>query len=439
MLVRKIIPLFVTAVLLIGSTGCSDKVKEAEKQKVNDHKIELKLYTQNQDVLTSAALVKYNESHKDSSIKVTSFEDYEQFRNRLTTELMSGQGPDIIMDMGNSFVSSFNSIYKTMESGVLEDLNGLIASDKSFNMADYNEKVMECGVYKGKRYFVPLSFRADIMTTTKDIMKKNGIKIDTENWTWNDLTQVAREYNPKVKDRARYLFAGWMIRVEQLLKNSGVDFVDFENKKTSFNSPEFIDMLKTFKRDINRAICPENELGYTGDDLLTYDVAVMINNIGAINGGPFEAYRLSARSLGQGTDFVAFPTYSAKKSVQVIEPVTVSINAKSIYKKEAFEYIKLLLSEELQQRRDDFYQIIIPVNKKVYEDSKKQAALSKGVDKEQVDKIDRIINRAERYEVWDYEVYMILLEHINQFVSGGKSPEQIAKSLDREVTDYMNQ
>ena len=72
----------------------------------------------------------------------------------LQAEIPAGKGPDLIL----THYGTLPDIYKTMDSGVLADLNPYMANDPEFDLSDYNEGVMSGGVLNGKRYIVPINY-----------------------------------------------------------------------------------------------------------------------------------------------------------------------------------------------------------------------------------------------------------------------------------------
>jgi ABC-type glycerol-3-phosphate transport system substrate-binding protein len=78
----------------------------------------------------------------------------EQYRQRVTTELMVGSGPDVVL----IHKDIFTDIRRTLDSGAFVDLNPFMEQDEEFDMSVLNQAVMDAGVYKGRRYLMPYSY-----------------------------------------------------------------------------------------------------------------------------------------------------------------------------------------------------------------------------------------------------------------------------------------
>lgn len=112
---------------------------------------------------------KYCTKHYDESyqIEIVKFESQEEMNIKISTEVMSGDGPDIIsLDQPLPFE-------KLIENHAFADVDELIntyGSNIDFN--DYNTKVMESGIVNRKRYFVPFFYCPNIFISTQEKLKE---------------------------------------------------------------------------------------------------------------------------------------------------------------------------------------------------------------------------------------------------------------------------
>ena len=93
---------------------------------------------------------------------------------RLRADMMAGQGPDVIITYGNEINS------KLLDSGMILDLNDLIEKDPSFNFSEYNQGVLDAGIYRGKRLILPIRYVPCLMYTTQTKLQQNNIMTDFE-------------------------------------------------------------------------------------------------------------------------------------------------------------------------------------------------------------------------------------------------------------------
>ncbi len=81
---------------------------------------------------------------------------------------MVGTGPDVI------FVNQLNDPYKAMENRVLLDPQETIENDSEFDMSAFNQRVMDAGVHRGRRYFLPVSYGIYYLEARKAVLSEIG-------------------------------------------------------------------------------------------------------------------------------------------------------------------------------------------------------------------------------------------------------------------------
>lgn len=128
-------------------SGCGESTASSNSSK-------LTYCAYNEDVICDI-IERYNKyctKHYDESyqIEIVEYDSLEEMYTIMATEIMSGDGPDIIsLDQPLPFE-------KLIENHAFADVDELIntyGSNIDFN--DYNTKVMESGIVNRKRYFVP--------------------------------------------------------------------------------------------------------------------------------------------------------------------------------------------------------------------------------------------------------------------------------------------
>ncbi|WP_139355000.1 ABC transporter substrate-binding protein, partial [Clostridium acetobutylicum] len=86
-------------------------------------------------------------------VKFSSDSEYQKYNEKILSDTLSGGGPDIIyFDPEDTNARAFQ------KSGMLEDLKPYIEKDKDFNKEDYNSKLLNAGMYKGKLTFIPTDY-----------------------------------------------------------------------------------------------------------------------------------------------------------------------------------------------------------------------------------------------------------------------------------------
>ena len=161
----KVIPAILLGVIVITSfSSCAIKN--------NSEQNHLVYYTLNDEDSLSWIIEKYNKycinsNNPSFQIEVVKFNSEQEMSTQLSTEIMSGDGPDIIsLDQPLPFE-------KLIENHAFADVDELIntyGSNIDFN--DYNTKVMESGIVNRKRYFVPFFYCPNIFISTQEKLKE---------------------------------------------------------------------------------------------------------------------------------------------------------------------------------------------------------------------------------------------------------------------------
>ena len=174
-------------------------------------------------------------STEDMKIKLVEFEDYDTMSERLNIEVMSGGGPDLFSNYMNL------PFEKLIQNGAFRDLNGLIKSDTSEDRIDldnYNQTIMDAGIYDGKRYYLPAFYRVDTIVGYEQVFEKyhmptqQGYQLTFENMedVFSDYLQNPGEYYFMSDE----LWSGGANADSVILKLIH-SRVDFEKKTTSFD------------------------------------------------------------------------------------------------------------------------------------------------------------------------------------------------------------
>ena len=164
----------------------------------------------------------YRHAYPDVEVNLVDLSDLteQEFSERLAGELMSGQGPDLFI-IGEEFMK-LRDVYKLMDSGAFADLTEEIASHPELGNASgesiskkYNQVVMEQGVWKGKRYLMPICYRFPILLTSQEILDETGFDMEQ----CGDFMGFVREAQSfvetqKNKEQSRRLFGGGMAFVK---------------------------------------------------------------------------------------------------------------------------------------------------------------------------------------------------------------------------------
>ena len=225
---RLRIVILLTLVLIFlfpQSTGCAPK----EVEQTNDS---LRVAYFGTDHTVSYPLYEFKQQHPDVEV-TTDFQPYmdedmigDGFYTRISAEIMSGSGPDIII--GNYYGMNAN---KMMRSGAFADLNEFLEADPEFERSKYNGKILEAGQVEGKQYIMPLTYTIPLVLTTQELLDKAGFDIST-----------ADNYNAFLEECLKYKQANIPgapeLSLDYYMHPYLADAVDYDTGEVKINTPE---------------------------------------------------------------------------------------------------------------------------------------------------------------------------------------------------------
>ena len=306
---------------------------------------------------------KYCKKHYDESyqIEIVEYDSLEEMYTIMATEIMSGDGPDIIsLDQPLPFE-------KLIENHAFADVDELIntyGSNIDFN--DYNTKVMESGIVNRKRYFVPFFYCPNIFISTQEKLKEYDLNFS--DFSYKELSkQLSQE---KVSCS---LFGNESDNYSFLY--SFIDsYVNFDNKTANFDTNSFLENIDYIKKLINNGNTNEN---------VYYNLYNSENNgcilstpkllFGGTMGGVKTAYY---NIFLQNKTPAILPNFSYENKITAYVECGIAINQNSDKKDKALRFIEYCLSEDVQEywcgsRSDKGFsgtnEISLPVNNKAFD------------------------------------------------------------------------
>jgi len=154
-----------------------------------------------------------------------------------------------------------------------------------------------------------------------------------------------------------------------------------------------------------------------------------------------------------------FPKLKRDTKLTAVPAAIAGINKNSKNKLAAYEFIKYLLSEEIQSNTKVQSGILIetPVNKKAFEAALEKrtgkesegvevgidiygtAVISVPVSQSLADQAKEIISRVEKCEILDENIMGFIYEGLEEYVEGKCTAEQAAEKIQAKATLYLNE
>ena len=306
---------------------------------------------------------KYCTKHYDESyqIEIVEFESQEEMNIKISTEVMSGGGPDIIsLDQPLPFE-------KLIENHTFADVDELVntyGSNIDFN--DYNTKVMESGIVNRKRYFVPFFYSPNIFISTQEKLKEYDLNFSDFSYIElsKQLSQEKVSYSLFGNESDNYSFLYSFID----------SYVNFDNKTTNFDTNSFLENIDYIKKLINNDNTNENVYYnlYNSENngcILSTPKLLFGGTIGGVKTAYYNIFL-------QNKTPAILPNFSYENKITAYVEFGIAINQNSDKKDKALRFIEYCLSEDVQEywcgsRSDKGFsgtnEISLPVNNKAFD------------------------------------------------------------------------
>ena len=339
-------------------SGCGESTASSNSSK-------LTYCAYNEDVICDI-IERYNKyctKHHDESyqIEIVEYDSLEEMYTIMATEIMSGDGPDIIsLDQPLPFE-------KLIENHAFADVDELIntyGSNIDFN--DYNTKVMESGIVNRKRYFVPFFYCPNIFISTQEKLKEYDLNFS--DFSYKELSKQLSQ------EKVSCSLFGNESDNYSLLYSFIDSYVNFDNKTTNFDTNSFLENIDYIKKLINNDNTNENVYYnlYNSENngcILSTPKLLFGGTIGGVKTAYYNIFL-------QNKTPAILPNFSYENKITAYVECGIAINQNSDKKDKALRFIEYCLSEDVQEywcgsRSDKGFsgtnEISLPVNNKAFD------------------------------------------------------------------------
>ena len=159
-----------------------------------------------------SAMIDYLQNYQDVDLDVEYFETYDDVNERLNTELMSGEGPDVLL---------FNSLYSDVDPYKMAGSGMFLALDEQVAELDgeaYFSELLDAGKVNGHQYYIPLSWNVLQVYSTPE--KVTGEDLYTSMLT--EAEAIAKDTSVGLTTY-KFLRNDWMNYFMEIAGNSLID------------------------------------------------------------------------------------------------------------------------------------------------------------------------------------------------------------------------
>ena len=444
----------------VYSGETADKVEIVELTRAdknpNAGKTVLELYAQQGvgngiDRYTGDAIISFNQTNKKFFIEIASRYDLNEFyddsdvnvnnedtmkmaqvraqasmSNKLAVDIMNGDGPDILIN-----TSAYGQLNR---SEYLVDLSPYV---KDFSSDDYFTNIIEGARINGAIYQIPVSYSVEGILTNAKYAGSSGKGFTLEEYA-QFVDEVANGKDPIMYGQAMYF--------SMLFNNMSEEFVN--NGKVDLSNPKFAELAKYVKDNVN-------EKGSSLNGSTSLEMPAYCTGCYGMGGFWQRVYQVehtdsNMTMLGYPSVDGGGPTYSPSCSV--------AVSAQATDVKACGEFIKILLSDEVQTRiaMDDNFVL----NRKAFIDagvagieyynhggSGCDGGLAFGVElvfgkeytMQNVYDVEKFILNCSRMRSEDADIRIILIEEMPPYFLGQKDLDAVIKIAQDRIQKVLNE
>ena len=375
-------------------------------------------------VLIEGAVLDFNTSQSKYKIVI---KDYSQYNSsgsdtagleQLGLDIAAGDIPDLY-DLHGIPMERYAAL------GLLEDLYPYLDADEEYSREDIIPSFLTAMETDRKLCYIAPHFDIRTFIAPHDAL--------SDGWTFADLLTLANGIDP---------FADCVTQHDLLRDMAGgadSPFVDWATGQCSFDSEEFIDLLRF------AALLPTAERGQFEEyEPADYAPTLQIDLIGS----PISLLADSAH-MGVDVDAAGFP--GAEGTRYLAEPVReiFAMSAQSAHKDGAWAFLRTMLSEKKQSGN------MIPITRTAYDaaiaEEKKHIEGGAGIElpgadgewreypftTENLDAFDELVNSVTGVYEYDSALMEIIWSEAQGFFAGDKTAEDTAKIIQSRVSIYM--
>jgi ABC-type glycerol-3-phosphate transport system substrate-binding protein len=290
----------------------------------------------------------YNRSQKKYCVEMVDYSNSPDWRERIVADMLGNNPPDLL-DMTFFFTGANPTFEDFLNQGYVDDLTPYLERSEKISKDDILEKVMEMVTSKKGIAAIPCTVMIDTMiVSSSEFGERTG-------WTIEELMAYAKAHldsQPKDQCTREDFNAIWF-------KPNLESFVDFENKKASFDSPEFRKMLEYAHS------YPKGDGTYH-----PYSIEQFLQNIYLES--VFDIQKVQNLYFGKTAEFIGYPSLDGEPLFFLYPDsngATPSICSRSQEKEGAWDFIEYVLSQNPVTMRYNESYIGIPTNKKYLQEN----------------------------------------------------------------------
>lgn len=405
---------------------------EAEKYEQPEMKGEITISTMIEQEFLKAAAEEFEKKYPDITITINTYQGASgenmanDYRTLLNTKIMSGKAEDIIF-------STQLPVKKYMDMGVFEDLSDYISKTPEMNEENYFLNVLEAAKdEEGQLFIMPYMSSFQVISFDREVAEEGSVNIaGTESISFSEAVEYAMQMTDNTLLKNVYIMQGKGVNYfENLVKDHQDSLIHMNEKKVNIDTEQYVGWLEEVKEIEQKGyLDTKRSIDYYNDNYhfafnIDYDVQAAFYNLDGSN--------IMGRSIADETG-----------NVYTNSAYCFGLNSASNNKEIAWEFMKYLLSEEVQGSPSIHG---LPVHKKGFEASADRyfkfymdGSKSSVEFEEYQSLLLKWVKEINSCDVFDPNIMNYINEENSKFFDGTQSAEKTAQILQSKITQYLNE
>lgn len=274
---------------------------------------------------------------QNPSIKVeTIVSAYGDYHTKLLTMIAGGAAPDV-MRVDSYYFNDF------MKVGALRDIGSLISKEKIDLSSYYQQGIEEC-TWNGKLYGLPWATSPLYMFINLDVIEKAGVKMPTNDWTWDDFYAICKAVSKGEGADRIYGYAHDPATISTILPwiwANGGDLFNADKSKYALDQPAAYQAIQRFANLLKQGYMPPETVSATAD----INTRLFVNGKIAMRMG--SAAEILSTQKVEGVRFEVMPMPNGKfRNTSVFKSNIVGLATSGKKQDAAWAFVKFLRGPE---------------------------------------------------------------------------------------------
>lgn len=206
---------------------------------------ELVVYSDGTASFLAEAIGLFKKQYPEVNV-VTKALGQDEYLTLIRTEIPAGSGPDFLV----SIAKDLPDVYKTMVTGIFEDLNPYFTNDDEIDLSSFNEGVLSGGVMRERRYLVPIMYGLNTVITTEEALAENGIS-SADLLTFDGFCDSCAKFKENNPDS--HLFSSGVTLgssfdyLKEMTQSFAIEMIDYDRQAVALDHDAFQKAMDTVK------------------------------------------------------------------------------------------------------------------------------------------------------------------------------------------------